>query len=157
MVFKGTPNHPNITEELTSHGARPNGTTYYDRTNYFETFNASEENLDWALGLESDRMMNSYISNDDLQSEFTVVRNEFESGENSPSRVLSQNVISAAYLWHNYGQSTIGNRSDIMRVPIENLKAFYKKYYRPSNAVLMVTGKIDVKATLKLIVENLEC
>lgn len=154
MVFKGTPNHPNITEELTSHGARPNGTTYYDRTNYFETFNATEENLDWALDLESDRMMNSYISNDDLQSEFTVVRNEFESGENSPSRVLSQNVISAAFLWHNYGQSTIGNRSDIMRVPIENLKAFYKKYYRPSNAVLMVTGKIDVEATLKLIVEK---
>ena len=154
MVFKGTPNHPNIPEELTSHGARPNGTTYYDRTNYFETFNASEENLDWALDLEADRMMNSYISNDDLQSEFTVVRNEFESGENSPSRVLRKNVISAAYLWHNYGQSTIGNRSDIMRVPIENLKAFYKKYYRPDNAVLIVTGKIDVDATLKLIVEK---
>ncbi|RED43037.1 zinc protease [Winogradskyella eximia] len=154
MVFKGTPNHPNIPEELTSHGARPNGTTWYDRTNYFETFNATDENLDWALDLESDRMMNSFISNEDLQSEFTVVRNEFESGENSPSGVLMKNVISSAYLWHNYGQSTIGNRSDIMRVPIENLKAFYKKYYRPDNAVLMVTGKIDVDKTLALIVEK---
>jgi zinc protease len=154
MVFKGTPNHPNIPEELTSHGARPNGTTWYDRTNYFETFNATDENLDWALDLESDRMMNSYISNDDLQSEFTVVRNEFESGENSPSGVLMQNVISAAYLWHNYGQSTIGNRSDIMRVPIDNLKAFYKKYYRPDNAVLMVTGKMDIDKTLALIVKK---
>ena len=48
MVFKGTPNHPNIPEELTSHGARPNGTTWYDRTNYFETFNATDENLYWA-------------------------------------------------------------------------------------------------------------
>jgi zinc protease len=154
MVFKGTPNHPNIPEELTAHGARPNGTTYYDRTNYFETFNATEENLFWALDLESDRMINSYIANEDLQSEFTVVRNEFESGENSPSSVLSKNVISAAYLWHNYGQSTIGNRSDIERVPIENLQAFYKKYYRPDNAVLMVTGKIDVDATLDLIVKK---
>ena len=133
MVFKGTPNHPNIPEELTSHGARPNGTTWYDRTNYFETFNATEENLDWALDLEADRMVNSYIAKKDLESEFSVVRNEFESGENSPTSVLMKKVISAAYLWHNYGQSTIGNRSDIERVPIENLKVFYKKFYRPDN------------------------
>ena len=151
MVFKGTPNHPNIPEELTSHGARPNGTTYYDRTNYFETFNATDENLDWALDLESDRMVNSYIAKKDLESEFSVVRNEFEMGENSPSNVLLDNVISAAYLWHNYGQTTIGNRSDIERVPIENLQAFYKKYYRPDNAVLMVTGKFVTEKTLALI------
>jgi zinc protease len=151
MVFKGTPNHPNIPEELTSHGARPNGTTWYDRTNYFETFNATDENLDWALDLEADRMVNSYIAKEELESEFSVVRNEFESGENSPTRVLMQKVISTAYLWHNYGQSTIGNRSDIERVPIENLKAFYKKFYRPDNAVLMVTGKFETDKTLALI------
>lgn len=154
MVFKGTPNHPNIPEELSARGARPNGTTWYDRTNYFETFNATDENLDWALDLESDRMVNSYISKKDLESEFSVVRNEFESGENSPSRVLMQEVASAAYLWHNYGQSTIGNKSDIERVPIENLQAFYKKYYRPDNAVLMVTGKFDTEKTLALIQEK---
>ncbi|MFD0989806.1 M16 family metallopeptidase [Mariniflexile jejuense] len=151
MVFKGTPNHPDIPKELTARGARPNGTTYYDRTNYFEAFNANDENLDWALDLEADRMVNSYIAKKDLESEFSVVRNEFESGENSPSRVLMQRVISAAYLWHNYGQSTIGNRSDIERVPIDNLQAFYKKYYRPDNAVLMVTGKFDTDKTLALI------
>ena len=66
MVFKGTPDHPDIPKELSNHGARPNGTTYYDRTNYFETFNATEENLDWALDLEADRMMNSYIAKEDL-------------------------------------------------------------------------------------------
>ncbi|WP_299395254.1 pitrilysin family protein [uncultured Gelidibacter sp.] len=151
MVFKGTPNHPNIPEELSSHGARPNGTTWYDRTNYFETFNATDENLEWALDLESDRMVNSYIAKKDLESEFSVVRNEFESGENSPTRVLMEKVISAAYLWHNYGKSTIGNKSDIERVPIENLQAFYKKYYRPDNAILMVTGKFDTEKTLALI------
>ncbi len=154
MVFKGTPNHPNIPEELTSHGARPNGTTWYDRTNYFETFNANEENLDWALDLESDRMLNSFIAEEDLKSEFSVVRNEFEMGENSPSRVLLDKVVSAAYLWHNYGQSTIGNRSDIERVPIENLKAFYKKYYRPDNAVLMVTGKFEETEMLTKVVKK---
>lgn len=151
MVFKGTPNHPNIPEELSSHGARPNGTTWYDRTNYFETFNATDENLEWALDLESDRMVNSYIAKKDLESEFSVVRNEFESGENSPTGVLMEKVISAAYLWHNYGKSTIGNKSDIERVPIESLQAFYKKYYRPDNAILMVTGKFDTEKTLALI------
>ncbi|WP_353777731.1 insulinase family protein [Winogradskyella sp. 3972H.M.0a.05] len=151
LVFKGTPNHPDIPKELTAHGARPNGTTWYDRTNYFETFNATDENLDWALDLEADRMVNSYIAKKDLESEFSVVRNEFESGENSPTGVLMQKVISSAFLWHNYGQSTIGNKSDIERVPIENLKAFYKKYYRPDNAVLMVTGKFNTEKTLALI------
>ncbi|MFI1772482.1 M16 family metallopeptidase [Thalassobellus citreus] len=151
MVFKGTPNHPDIPKELTARGARPNGTTYYDRTNYFETFNANDENLDWALDLEADRMVNSYIAKKDLESEFSVVRNEFESGENSPTRVLMQKVISAGFLWHNYGKSTIGNRSDIERVPIENLQGFYKKYYRPDNAVLMVTGKFETEKMLALI------
>eukprot|EP01089_Gocevia_fonbrunei_P015448 TRINITY_DN4521_c0_g1_i1.p1 TRINITY_DN4521_c0_g1~~TRINITY_DN4521_c0_g1_i1.p1 ORF type:complete len:303 (+),score=73.06 TRINITY_DN4521_c0_g1_i1:1125-2033(+) len=151
MVFKGTPNHPDIPKELSSHGARPNGTTWFDRTNYFETFNATDENLDWALDLEADRMVNSYIAKKDLESEFSVVRNEFESGENDPSRVLMQNVINAGFIWHNYGNSTIGNRSDIERVPIENLQAFYKKFYRPDNAVLMVTGKFDEAKTLDLI------
>ncbi|GHB77043.1 M16 family metallopeptidase [Persicitalea jodogahamensis] len=154
MVFKGTPGHPNIPQELTEHGARPNGTTWYDRTNYFETFSATDENLKWALDLEADRMVNSYIAKKDLESEFSVVRNEFESGENSPFRVLLQRVASAAFEWHNYGKTTIGNRSDIENVPIENLKAFYQKYYQPDNAVLMVSGKIDEGKTLALIQEK---
>jgi len=151
MVFKGSTKHKNIPAELTSHGASPNGSTWYDRTNYFETFNATDENLNWALDLESDRMINSFIDNKDLQSEFTVVRNEFESGENSPSSVLMERVLSTAYLWHNYGKSTIGSKEDIEKVPIENLKAFYKKYYQPDNATLVVAGKIDEAKTLELV------
>jgi zinc protease len=153
MVFKGTPRHPNIPQELTAHGARPNGTTWYDRTNYYETFSATEENLKWALDMEADRMINSFIAKKDLDSEFSVVRNEFESGENNPFRVLMERVLSGSFLWHNYGKSTIGNRSDIERVPIENLQAFYKKYYQPDNAVLTVAGKIDEPKTLALINE----
>lgn len=153
LVFKGTPKHPNIPQELTEHGARPNGTTWYDRTNYFETFNATEENLKWALDLEADRMINSYIAKKDLDSEFSVVRNEFESGENDPSGVLMERVLSTAYLWHNYGNSTIGARADIENVPIERLQAFYRKYYQPDNAILTVTGKFDPAKTLKLIDE----
>jgi zinc protease len=151
LVFKGSKRHPNIPKELTDHGASPNGSTWYDRTNYFETFSATDENLKWALDLESDRMVNSFIAKKDLESEFSVVRNEFEAGENYPSRILMERVLSTAYLWHNYGKSTIGSKEDLERVPIENLKAFYKKYYQPDNAILMVTGKIDEAKTLALV------
>ena len=151
MVFKGTPKHANIPAELTSHGARPNGSTSFDRTNYFESFASSDENLNWALDLEADRMVNSYIAKKDLDSEFSVVRNEFESGENNPTRVLLDKMLATAYQWHNYGNTVIGARSDIENVPIDRLQAFYKKYYQPDNAVLTVAGKFDEAKTLELV------
>jgi len=154
LVFKGTPDHPDIPAELTEHGAFPNGTTWFDRTNYYETFPATEENLVWALDLESDRMVNSFIAAEDLESEMTVVRNEFESGENSPVGVLGKRLSSVAFAWHNYGNSTIGARADIENVPIERLQGFYRKYYQPDNAVLVVAGRIDEARTLQLIVEE---
>ena len=154
LAFKGTPKHPNIPQELTDHGARPNGTTWYDRTNYFETVPATDVNIDWALDLEADRMVNSFVAKKDLESEFTVVRNEFESGENSPFRVLYERIFSTMFLWQNYGKSTIGARSDIERVPIERLQAFYRKYYQPDNAVLVIAGKVDEPKVLKLIADK---
>ncbi len=153
LLFKGSPKHPNIPQEMTARGAQPNGTTWYDRTNYFETFNASEDNLRWALSLESDRMVNAFLRAEDLQSEFSVVRNEFEMGENDPAEILEERVMATAYLWHNYGKATIGSKEDIEKVPIENLRAFYKKYYQPDNAVLIITGKIDEAATIRLVNE----
>ena len=154
LVFKGTPKHPNIPQELTEHGCRPNGTTFLDRTNYYETFAATEENLKWALDLESDRMVNSFIAKKDLDSEMTVVRNEFESGENNPWRVLWQRVMATAFEWHNYGKSTIGARADIENVPVERLQAFYRKHYQPDNAVLLIAGKIDEAKTLAMVNEK---
>jgi zinc protease len=151
LVFKGTPRHKNIAKELTDHGAEPNGTTWTDRTNYFETFSATDENLKWALDLEADRMINSFIAKKDLDSEMTVVRNELENGENSPVRVLIGRMLATSFDWHNYGKSTIGARSDLENVKIENLKAFYKKYYQPDNATLIVSGKIDQDKTIKLV------
>src|SRR5581483_11962829 len=93
-----------IKKELEDHGARWNGTTDYDRTNYYETVNASDENLQWALGLEAERMVNMRMEKALLDTEMTVVRNEFERGENSIPRVLEERVLSTAYLWHNYGK-----------------------------------------------------
>jgi zinc protease len=154
MLFKGSKNHSNIVGELQDRGAQFNGSTSWDRTNYFETFDASDANLEWALELEADRMVNSFVSKEDLDSEMTVVRNEFEAGENSPTRVLFERVLNAAYNWHGYGKSAIGSRSDIENVPIERLQAFYKKFYQPDNAVLTVSGRFDEARVLELIAEH---
>ncbi len=143
LMFKGTPKNPDIDKNFNKRGMRINGTTWLDRTNYFELFQASDDNLEWALQMEADRMVNSFISKKDLDSEMTVVRNEYESGENKPFEVMLKRMQSVAYDWHNYGNSTIGNRSDIENVKIENLQAFYRMYYQPDNAVLLVAGKFD--------------
>ncbi len=151
MNFKGTPSHPKIMDELSSRGAHANATTAYDRTNYFETLPATVPNLEWALGMEADRMTHSLIAKKDLDTEMTVVRNEFESGENNPALVLRERVLETAYLWHNYGHPTIGARADIEGVPIERLQKFYRTYYQPDNAALIVAGKFEPKATLSYI------
>lgn len=151
MVFKGTPTHEDIWALLQDHGASFNGTTWTDRTNYYETLPADDANLEFAIRMEADRMVNSTISADDLKSEFSVVRNEFEMGENNPTSILEERMFSTAFLWHNYGKSTIGSRSDIEQVPVENLRAFYRTYYQPDNAMLVVAGKFDPDKTLELV------
>ena len=154
MVFKGTPNHPHVPKALQDHGAVFNGSTSLDRVNYFETLAATDANLEFAIDLEADRLVNSFIRKEDLDSEMTVVRNEFERGENSPQGVLMERIEAVAYDWHNYGKPTIGNRSDIERVPIQNLQAFYKKYYQPDNIVLIVAGKFDDTKALASIAQH---
>ncbi|MCI0358280.1 MAG: insulinase family protein [Planctomycetaceae bacterium] len=151
MVFKGTPTHGNIPKALRDRGASFNGTTNADRTNYFETLPATDDNLEFAIRFETDRLVNSFVRREDLISEMTVVRNEFERGENSPGNLLGKRMMSAAYEWHNYGKTTIGNRSDIERVPIDNLQDFYRRYYQPDNAVLIVAGKFDEAKALKYV------
>ncbi|MDP6556138.1 MAG: pitrilysin family protein [Pirellulaceae bacterium] len=150
MVFKGTPTHGNIPALLQERGARFNGTTNSDRTNYYETLPADGENLEIALRLEADRLVNSLIRGEDLASEMSVVRSEFERSENSPQGVLMQKMMAAAYEWHNYGKPTIGNRSDIERVPVEKLRVFYKKYYQPDNVMLVIAGRFDRNKALEL-------
>jgi zinc protease len=154
MLFKGTKLYPKPTDiptALRDRGAEFNATTSDDRTNYYETLNATDDNLEFAIRLEADRLVNSFVRREDLASEMTVVRNEFEQGENNPQAILFQRMLAAAYEWHNYGKSTIGNRSDIERVPIEKLQAFYRKYYQPDNILLIVAGKFKEEKALALI------
>ena len=154
MLFKGTRRHPDLKQELTRRGARFNGSTSNDRTNYFETLSASDDNLEWALDLEADRMLNSRVAREDLDSEMTVVRNEFEMGENNPGSVLLQRMQQVAYQWHNYGNPVIGERADIERVPIEKLQAFYRTWYQPDNAVLIVAGRFEEPKALALVAKH---
>ncbi len=154
MLFKGTAKHPKLKEDFSAKGVRFNGSTSYDRTNYYETLAATAENLDWALSVEADRMLNAYVRKSDLDSEMTVVRNEFESGENNPASILRQRMMQIAFPWHNYGNAVIGARSDIENVPIERLRAFYRTYYQPDNAVLIIGGKFDEQKALALVAKH---
>src|SRR6185295_16896807 len=118
-----------------------------------ETMPATDKNLEFGIKFESDRLLNSFIRREDLAKEMTVVRNEFEQGENEPSMILNQRMMAIAFEWHNYGKSTIGNRADIERVPIDRLHAFYKKYYQVDNTVLIVAGKFDEAKALEYVGE----
>ena len=143
MMFKGTALVPNVDKAMGERGARFNASTWFDRTNYFETMPAGDENLEWGIRFEADRLVNAPVRAEDLASEMTVVRNEFESGENSPRNVLEERMLEAAYVWHNYGKPTIGNRSDIERVPADRLRRFYQRHYRPDNVLVILAGKFD--------------
>src|SRR5271157_4967681 len=155
MNFILSTNGRSIKDELTGHEAQWNGTTDYDRTNYFETVTATDDNLKWALGLEADRMTKVKFTKQILDTEMTVVRNEFERGENSPQSILRERVEATAYLWHNYGKSAIGSKDDIERVPVDRLEAFYRKFYQPDDAVLVITGRFDDSKALGFVAGTL--
>jgi zinc protease len=143
LMFKGSPRYPQVWAEFNKRGFNANGSTWYDRTNYFASFAANDENLHWYLQWQADAMVHSFIARKDLDSEMTVVRNEMEMGENDPGRILMEKTVSAMYQWHNYGKSTIGARTDVEGVDISRLQAFYHRYYQPDNATLIVSGKFD--------------
>lgn len=151
LMFKGTPDFPEPKKEMTDRGLNWNGTTTSDRTNYFASMAENPAHLDFYLHWLSEALTQSFIARKDLDSEMTVVRNEMESGENSPGNVLFENMLAAAFHWHNYGKSTIGARADVENVDISRLQAFYRKYYQPDNAVLIIAGKFDEAKTLAIV------
>lgn len=154
LLFKGSARYPTVWAEFTKRGLRANGSTSFDRTNYFASFSANPDNLRWYLDWQSDAMVNSFIAKKDLDTEMTVVRNEFEMGENNASRILMQKTLATMFQWHNYGKSPIGERSDIENVDITRLQAFYRKYYQPDNATLIVAGRFDPEQTLAWVAES---
>jgi zinc protease len=154
LMFKSTRNIAQVSTELSKRGMRFNGSTTADRTNYFETFPSDPAQLAWALKTEAERMTHANVIKKDLDSEMTVVRNEMEMNENNPVRILMEKTNSAAYEWHAYGKDTIGARSDVENVDIAHLQAFYRKYYQPDNATLIVAGAFDPAKVLAGIVQD---
>jgi len=154
MLCKGTPTHPDMAKELRDRGAHNNATTWVDRTNFFETLPASDDNLDFAIRLEADRLVNCFFKREQFLAEMSVVRNEFERWDSNAELVLARRMMAAAYEWHNYGKWPLGNRADLERVPLDNLEAFYKKHYRVDNAVLIVAGQFDEGKALGIIADS---
>ncbi|HEV3471236.1 MAG TPA: pitrilysin family protein [Pyrinomonadaceae bacterium] len=154
MLFKGTPTfnkerRTQIAATLQRVGADFNATTWYDRTNYFETL--PSDALELAAHLEADRMRNSFIADSDRQSEMTVVRNELERGQNEPMLVLDEAVYATAFREHPYHHPTIGWRADVENVPTARLKEFYDTFYHPNNATVIVAGDFDRPGALALV------
>ena len=146
LMFKGSKKfnkekNTAIWSELQNVGAQINATTWNDRTNYFEV--VPSEHLERAIAIEADRMRHAFLKDEDRQPEMTVVRNEFERGENSPFDVLDKNIWATAYQAHPYHHSTIGWRSDIENVSTKRLKEFYNMYYWPNNATVTVIGDFE--------------
>ena len=154
MLFKGTPTTKQPMAVLEQRGLSFNGTTSLDRTNYFASFAANDANLKWYIEWEADAMINSLVARKDLDTEMTVVRNELERGENSPSNILFQRTMALMFDWHNYGHSTIGARADVENVDIPSLQAFYRLYYQPDNATLIVAGKFDTAQVLRWVADS---
>lgn len=157
MLFKGTPtynkkNGTQIAAVLQKQGAVYNADTWFDRTRYYEMLPSDQ--LELAVHLEADRMRNSFIADEDRQSEMTVVRNEMERGENEPSRILDERVWAMAFREHPYHHPTIGWRSDVEGVPTSQLKEFYDTYYHPNNATAIVVGDFDDQVALDLIAKH---
>ena len=154
LMFKGSPTFnkksgTTITDVLQNTGAQLNATTWYDRTNYFETLPSDKIAL--AMQIEADRMRNSLLLKEDKEAEMTVVRNEFERGENDPNGLLDKEIWAAAYIAHPYHHSTIGWKSDIEKAPIEVLRNFYNTYYWPDNATLTIIGDFKKENVFNLI------
>lgn len=154
LMFKGTPNHNrtlgnNVDQLLERSGARYNASTYLDRTNYFASL--ASDQLEPVIAMEADRMRNLSLLEEDRRPEMTVVRNEFERGENSPIRALIKEISAAAYVAHPYHHNTIGWRSDIEKVSIEKLRDFYNTFYWPDNATVSIIGDVDTAEALRLV------
>jgi zinc protease len=154
LMFKGSPafndaKGNSIKQYLETVGGNFNATTSLDRTNYYAE--VGSEHLEGYMAIEADRMRNLWLHEDDRRPEMTVVRNEFEQGENDPVQALDKEIFAAAFQAHPYHHSTIGWRSDIEGVPIEKLRAFYDTFYWPDNATATVIGDFDPVKTLNLL------
>ena len=146
LMFKGTAEYDRekgtaVAAVLEALGARFNATTWFDRTNYYET--VPSDRIEVAMRIEASRMRGALLRDSDRVPEMTVVRNEYERGENSPFQVLYKETFATAFREHPYHHPTIGWRTDIEGVSTERLREFYDVFYHPNNATAMLIGDFE--------------
>jgi zinc protease len=154
LMFKGSANFNDakgnsVKQLVETVGGAYNATTWLDRTNYYAVI--PRDHLEQYIAVEADRMRNLSLRDEDRRPEMTVVRNEFEIGENDPREALDKEIWAAAFQAHPYHHSTIGWRSDIENVPIEKLKEFYDTFYWPDNSTVSVIGDFDARQALQMV------
>ena len=150
MMFKGTRTRgPGvISATLQNNGADFNASTSFDRTEYHETLAA--DRLELAMQIESDRMVNSAYDEAQHQKEMSVVRSEYEAGENDPGTALGKAVRLEAFQVNPYRWETIGFKADIENFTRDEMYAYYQNYYTPNNAVVVIVGDFDTAKALEL-------
>ena len=150
LMFKGTAKHPagRFSQQIAAVGGQENAFTSYDYTGYFQR--VSRENLGAMMDFEADRMTGLVLSEDVIASERNVILEERNQRiDNDPSARLSEQVQAAQYLNHPYHRPSIGWRHEMETLNREDALAFYRHYYQPDNAFLVVAGDVtldEVKA-----------
>jgi zinc protease len=153
MNFKGTTNIPRdqVKGIIEQFGGSWNGYTWIDQTTYLET--ATKDALDRMLFIESERMARCLYHPDDCESERTVIISELQGGENDPDQLLDQELTATAFKAHGYRHPTIGWLSDLQTMTRDDLYGYYRRYYVPSNATLVIVGDVEADAAMRR-VEN---
>jgi zinc protease len=147
LMFKGTKERPIQFGRLFSAlGSESNAFTSYDETAYYGT--VERDKLDALLVLEADRMHNAINSADYLASEKKVVISELQGYENSPGYRLGRAVMRSAFPDRTYGLPVGGTKADVEKFTVDQVQQYYRTYYRPDNATLVVTGDFDTKTVL---------
>jgi zinc protease len=148
MMFKGTQQlgKGDVFKLVTRNGGTNNAFTWLDYTAYYETL--PSDRLDIAIQIEADRMVNARFDADEVESERTVIISEREGHENDPGFWLAEEIQAAAFKVHPYHHETIGWKADLQRMTREDLYNFYKKYYAPNNATVVVVGDFETDALL---------
>jgi zinc protease len=149
MNFKGTVNIPRdqVKGIIEQFGGSWNGYTWIDQTTYLET--ATRDALDRMLFIESERMANCLYHPDDCESERTVIISELQGGENDPDQLLDQELTATAFKAHPYRHPTIGWLPDLETMTRDDLYGYYRRYYVPNNATLVIVGDVDTDDALK--------
>ena len=151
LFYAGTENQPDVRAELEERGAAFDVARTVDYTQYRMTLPASAEHLKFAVSLEADRMVNTVFTPERLATESAVLCDVIATRDSDPASALITRMRAAAYTDHPYGRSPLPTAEELEHCTLENLRTFYRKYYQPDNATLVIAGDFDAEKALELI------